>query len=85
MQTEEQKAFLQEMKTLGAEPEPSASHQLVKARLKCEPAEWEAPEERGKGERPRWESRAKAEGLFVLPCKRSSGTAFRPSWLPQQG
>lgn len=59
VQTAEQKVFLQEMKTLGAEPEPSASHPPVKARLKCEPAEWEAPEEQGKGKRRRRESRAK--------------------------
>ena len=70
VQTEEQKVFLQETKTSGAEPEPSASHQLVKARLKCEPAEWEAPEEQGKGERHGRESRAKMgpEGLFALPA-----------------
>ncbi|KAK7826071.1 hypothetical protein U0070_009952 [Myodes glareolus] len=49
VQTAEQKVFLQEMKTLGAEPEPSASHPPVKARLKCEPAEYEAPEEQVAG------------------------------------
>uniref|UniRef100_A0A8C8W3A7 Zinc finger and SCAN domain-containing protein 12 n=1 Tax=Peromyscus maniculatus bairdii TaxID=230844 RepID=A0A8C8W3A7_PERMB len=48
-QTEEQKIFLQELKPLGAELEPSASLGLVKAKLGCEPAECEAREEQVSG------------------------------------